>query len=292
VVGAPDELRAQLEAELAMWEEQGVVHAMCELQPPVETAEGYLAIGGHSTFNGRRVIVLDGKAQLPILRGHPNEGLLSVEGYAPATVTWQLPEDETEKGQCTAQVELQEGGTVITGRVLHAESGDPAPDSWVEGCGNFGRTDEDGVYYLESVAVEQCTLIAMRQDGVFRTTSEPLQVEPIPGQDLVIDLQIAGFKRAGLGINIKQTEDGMVQIDGLIPGGSAEEAGLQPGDVIALVDGEPVSEMSLSEFAQFVGGEEGTEIALTLLDEAGEPSREMIISRQTIESPEENEPDE
>ncbi|MEL6349309.1 MAG: PDZ domain-containing protein [Myxococcota bacterium] len=277
----PVDAKAALQAELKTWEEAGAVHAKCTLNPPLEAAEGYLAIGGHSSFNGRRVIVLDGEAHLPILKDYPTDGLLSVEGYAPSDVTWELPEDGM--GRCTAQVDLKPGGTVITGVVRHEETGAPAPDAWVEGCGNFGWTDDEGVYYLEAVAVERCTLIAMRQDGKLRTLSQPIEVSPRPGQDLVVDLEISGIKKAGLGIQFTQTDVGM-EIEGLLPGGSAEAAGLEAGDVIVAIDGESVLEMEMGEFAEAVGGEAGTEITLSIAD-AGEEdgARDLIVERQPIE---------
>ncbi len=254
-------------------------HAVCNLQPALAEAQAYLAVGDPSQFNGRRVPVVLGRAFLPILEEGPGAGLLTVEGFAPLEIRW-LAAHGGQPGGCQPDpLLLQPGGTVITGRVTHEDSGDPASRAWVEGCGGLANADEDGAYYME-VVPGPCTVMAMRQDGQLRTLSQPVEIVAEEGRDLVLDLELPGFRRAGLGIRIKSVEGGFL-VEEVLPGAGAEAAGLQAGDLVVAVDGEPASELDLGSFVQAVGGQEGTEVSLTI--ESGGQRREQVVERKPVQ---------
>lgn len=265
------------------------VHVICAIDPALDEARAYLAVGEPGSFNGRMVQVILGEAYLPFLAGEaaPADapaGWLSVEGYAPTPVRWSVPTDRGP-GRCLGEpVVLREGGTVLTGVVRHAEGGDPAAGAWVEGCGGLGMTDADGHYYMEVVAAP-CTVLAMRQDGMLRTRGPAEEVSPVAGEDTVVDLAIPGFKRAGLGAMVALTDLG-VEIQGVLPGGSADEV-LEPGDIVLQVEGEDTVDMSLGEFVDRVGGREGTTILLTVL--RGEEELEVELERRQVRDPEQPE---
>jgi hypothetical protein len=242
-------------------------HAVCTLEPPLAHATAYLAVGDPAEFNGRRVAVVLGRAFLPILEGGPGAGLLTVEGYAPVNITWEAVHGGTP-GACTPDpVLLEPGGTVILGRVSHEGSGDPASSAWVEGCGGLANADEDGVYYME-VVPGPCHVLAMRQDGQLRTIGAPVEVTPLEGKDLVLDLEIPGYRRAGLGVRIRAVDAGFV-IEEALAGGGGEAAGLQADDLVLEVDGEPAAGIDLATFVDLVGGREGTDVSL-LIERGGE----------------------
>jgi carboxyl-terminal processing protease len=62
----------------------------------------------------------------------------------------------------------------------------------------------------------------------------------------------------------------------------AEEAGLQPGDIVTAVDGESVSGMSLDDAIQRVRGEAGTQVTLTIRRAEGE-AFDVTITRAEIQ---------
>lgn len=260
------------------------IHVVCAIDPALDEARAYLAVGETTGFNGRMVQVLLGDAYLPFLVDEATaEGWLSVEGYAPTPVRWSRPTDGGP-GRCLGEpVVLREGGTVLTGVVRHAEGGDGAAGAWVEGCGGLGMTDADGHYYME-VAAGRCTVLAMRQDGMLRTKGPAVEVSPREGEDTVVDLVIPGFKRAGLGAEVSLTDLG-VEIRGVLPGGSADEV-LEPGDIVLQVEGEDTVDMGLSEFVDRVGGREGTTVVLTVL--RGEEELEVELERRQIRSEEDD----
>ena len=174
-----------------------------------------------------------GVAHLPILEGHPASGLLIVEGYAPVSVAWGPLEADGEPGRCLGEpVELKPGGAVVTGTVTYARTGEPDPEAWVEGCGNMGRTDDEGVYYLE-VVPEPCVLLAMRQGGALRSVSPPTPITPQVGP--------ASLSTGWPGGSDSLGRRG-VRIEALVEGGSAARAGLLEDDVIVAIDGDAVSE--------------------------------------------------
>lgn len=242
-------------------------HAVCALEPPLAQATAYLAVGDPAEFNGRRVAVVLGRAFLPILEEGPGSGLLTVEGYAPKHVSWEAVHGGTPGGCTPDPVVLEPGGTVILGRVSHEGSGEPASSAWVEGCGGLANADEDGVYYME-VVPGPCRVLAMRQDGQLRTIGVPVEVTPEAGKDLVLDLEIPGYRRAGLGVRIREVDAGFV-IEEALAGGGGEAAGLQADDLVLEVDGESAAGIDLASFVDMVGGREGTDVSL-LVERGGE----------------------
>ncbi len=242
-------------------------HAVCDLEPPLAQATAYLAVGDPAEFNGRRVAVVLGRAFLPILEAGTGTGLLTVEGYAPAQISWEAVHGGTPGGCTPDPVSLEPGGTVILGRVSHEGSGEPASSAWVEGCGGLANADEDGVYYME-VVPGPCRVLAMRQDGQLRTIGEPVEVTPQEGQDLVLDLEIPGYRRAGLGVRIREVEAGFV-IEEALEGGGGAAAGLQAEDLVLEVEGESAAGIDLASFVDMVGGREGTDVSL-LVERDGE----------------------
>ncbi len=68
----------------------------------------------------------------------------------------------------------------------------------------------------------------------------------------------------GIGVTISVLEEGGFEITVVNPGGPAEEAGLQLGDIIVAVDGTSVLEMDVSQCRDLVRGKEGTVVAITV----------------------------
>ncbi|HEX2149348.1 MAG TPA: S41 family peptidase, partial [Actinomycetota bacterium] len=60
--------------------------------------------------------------------------------------------------------------------------------------------------------------------------------------------------------------------------------GIEPGDLITSVDGEPVAGMTLDEVGQKIMGEAGTQVRIKVVRGAGDP-REFILDRQKLEIP-------
>lgn len=288
--GVPEDRQAELAAAAAALAADPNTHVVCDLDLPVEEAMAYLAIGGHSDFNGRLVRVVDGKAYLPLVydmgeQGSAEidirEGVFSLDGYGPVAISWSDPPEDGGLGRCDRAILPESGQASLTGTLTLEGTGAPADGAWIEGCGNMAFVEAGGIVHMDIVS-EPCSVIAMRQDGLLRTRSEVIPVLPKPGEDVVLDIVLPVAKRGGLGVQIVQTDEG-ISIEGLVDGGPAGDAGLQAGDLVVEVDGEPVGDMELGDFVQKVGGRAGTDVDL-VVDRDGQRVP-FTITRQALEQP-------
>ena len=274
--GATELTDAELDALARQLESDPNTHVVCELGIDIRHADAYLAVGDPEQFNGRRVTVVRGKAYLPLVYGRVEDpedadaggqGMFSVDGYGPVSVAWS--DRPTEGlGRCTAPITPEPGQASLTGTLTLRGSGAPAAGGWVEGCGNLAVADQNGVVHMD-ILPKPCTIIAMRQDGLLRTMSEPVPIVPQPGEDVVVDIQIPEGPRGGLGIQLSIDDAGHITIDQILDTGPAGAAGLEAGDVVVEVNGESTEGMDLAEFVDEVGGEAGTSVAVTV-DRDGE----------------------
>lgn len=85
----------------------------------------------------------------------------------------------------------------------------------------------------------------------------------------------------GLGIEVTQ-EDGYVKVVSPIDGTPADEAGIQAGDVITHVDGEPVQGLTLNQAVELMRGPVGSEIVITVVREGADEPFDVSIIRDTI----------
>ncbi|UTW09611.1 S41 family peptidase [Pseudomonas benzenivorans] len=74
----------------------------------------------------------------------------------------------------------------------------------------------------------------------------------------------------GLGIEVGM-EDGFVKVVSPIDDTPASKAGIQPGDLIIKIDGQPTKGLSMLEAVDKMRGEAGSKIQLTLVREGGKP---------------------
>lgn len=88
----------------------------------------------------------------------------------------------------------------------------------------------------------------------------------------------------GIGITILASEDGSgFSIQSVTEGGPAQEAGLQPGDLLIGVDGQDTRQMTSEQLRSLVRGEENTTVSITVLRQ----EQELIctVSRRRFETP-------
>jgi carboxyl-terminal processing protease len=86
----------------------------------------------------------------------------------------------------------------------------------------------------------------------------------------------------GIGVRIDPTDEGLPQVVGVFDGSPAEAAGLQVDDVILQVDGRTTTGRTIDEVAEWVRGEAGTTVVLTLRHGAGGPERTVSIVRADV----------
>jgi len=86
----------------------------------------------------------------------------------------------------------------------------------------------------------------------------------------------------GIGAYVEM-RDGQVVIVAPIDDSPAQQAGLEPGDVILEVNGQDVTGLSLTEVVSQVLGPAGTEVTLTILDPETEEARGVTLERAEID---------
>jgi len=85
----------------------------------------------------------------------------------------------------------------------------------------------------------------------------------------------------GLGIQITKQEDRLVVI-ACIEGTPASRLGIQPGDVIATIDGESTKPLSSFEAMQKLRGPKGTKVTITIIREGFDTPFELAVIREEI----------
>ena len=86
----------------------------------------------------------------------------------------------------------------------------------------------------------------------------------------------------GIGVTIVVREDGYIDIQKVEPGSPAQEAGIQPGDILIGVEGKDASTMTTDQVKGMVRGEKGTAVQLKL--RRGEEILELSVLRKEIQT--------
>jgi len=86
----------------------------------------------------------------------------------------------------------------------------------------------------------------------------------------------------GIGVTIVEREDGYIDIQKVEPGSPAQEAGIQPGDILVGVEGNDVASLTTDEVKSRVRGEAGTQVQLQL--RRGEKTLDLSVYRREIQT--------
>jgi len=131
--------------------------------------------------------------------------------------------------------------------------------------------------YVEEV--EAADLIEAAINGML-TSLDPHSSYLSPQDASDMRVQTRG-EFGGLGIEVTQ-ENGFVKVVSPIDDTPADEAGIEAGDFITHVDGEPVLGMALDEAVDLMRGPVGSEIVITVVREGLDNPFDVTIERDTI----------
>lgn len=105
----------------------------------------------------------------------------------------------------------------------------------------------------------------------------------IPAAELPSFLENSENAYVGIGVTVQATDDNSgLMVIAVQPGGPAEGAGVQVGDVIIQVDGESAQDRTVTEISAMIKGEEGTVVSITVL-RSGEGIT-MSMTRKRMET--------
>jgi carboxyl-terminal processing protease len=88
---------------------------------------------------------------------------------------------------------------------------------------------------------------------------------------------------SGIGIDV-ETRDGKIYVRAIINGSPADEAGLNPGDMITSINGQEVRGRYLPDAVDEIGGDPETDVVLIVQPAEGE-AREVTITRAYVQVP-------
>lgn len=250
----------------------------CRLQPALPSGRAHVIVGDPDRipYNGRLVDVADGVVEIPWIEGE-GTGVLAIEGYAPVPVSWSGGAGD-RRAVCAPDPLILEIGTATVEGVVHNAEGQAEGRVFVEGCGNQARPDASGAYSM-TVSPGLCVLNAFRRDGLLLAHAQAAQLEPAAGQALFVDFEIPARPRAGLGIVIEGTDDGIRVLD-VLPGTAAAELGLQEGDLVIEVDGTPTPGIALEDFVELAVGPVGTEVEIVV--DRGSGVQRLLLDRREL----------
>ena len=89
-------------------------------------------------------------------------------------------------------------------------------------------------------------------------------------------------KYVGIGVRIDTAEDGLPLVIGVFKGSPAEGAGVQTGDEIVAVDGQQTTGKTIDEIVDWVRGEAGTTVKVTVKQGAKGAERELSMVRADV----------
>jgi carboxyl-terminal processing protease len=89
---------------------------------------------------------------------------------------------------------------------------------------------------------------------------------------------------SGIGLTVSQVKQGL-RVDSVFPRSPAQQAGLEPGDLIVSVEGESIAGESSEISTEKIKGPEGTEVTIGVQDGKNGKTRKLTITREQIALP-------
>lgn len=148
----------------------------------------------------------------------------------------------------------------------------------------LARTDENGRFSLGGLTPGRRSLLAEAEGHDSRLLS--LEVSASGATGLVIDLApvpdggTPELELVGIGAVLKADLD-LLLIDGLVPGGGAERAGLRTGERLVSIDGTNVVTLGFAGSIERLRGAEDTNVVVEVRD-ASELTRRVVVTRRRV----------
>ncbi|MCA9062253.1 MAG: S41 family peptidase [Planctomycetaceae bacterium] len=111
---------------------------------------------------------------------------------------------------------------------------------------------------------------------------EPADPRAFSGADLPANTKSAALEEniVGVGLELKQHDRGLLVVKPL-RGGPAEEAGIEPGDIVVAIDGRNIAGMGISNSVDLMKGSEGSRLVLRI-SRSGRGERDFSLLRRTV----------
>jgi len=140
----------------------------------------------------------------------------------------------------------------------------------------------DQQYYGELPEGKELTYGAIR--GMLLALGDPYTSFIEPRIAAILNEDASG-EFEGIGAMVRMREDGYLEITSLIPGQPAEQAGVQPGDIIVAVGDQSIVGLGLYEAISYIRGPAGTKAELEIIRSGEAEPLHITVVRARIEVP-------
>lgn len=184
---------------------------------------------------------------------------------------------EAQVADMMSQLEFLYQGKTASGALVH----DPEKEVNLSLLWGVWRLLQQ--HYIAPEKLETTNMLYGATAGLVRALDDPYTSFMTPSENTDFKEGLGG-KLHGIGAELTM-KDGSVVVVAPLKGSPAQEAGLQPEDIIIEVDGTDISNETLTNVVQRIRGPKGTSVTLTLVrDGASEPIK-LTIKRDDIQIP-------
>jgi len=222
-------------------------------------------------WGGVRRLAPDGRFVLDNLQPGTYQLVFAAPGFAPARRGGVVVRAGAETD---GSVDLERGAT-LEGTVRDARTTREVPSARVEALtgregGDAIYTDEAGRFVLEDVAPGRRS-VEVAHPAYLRRSEGGIVLRAGERRRLEVALTPADASKKGgralefAGIGAVLSPGDLPRIEGVLPGGPAEVAGLATGDRVAEIDGVPMGAAPLAEVIEAIRGVAGTAVRLAIV---------------------------
>jgi len=135
------------------------------------------------------------------------------------------------------------------------------------------------LYYVDELPEEIYALDT--PEDILQALGDPYTVYLTAEQYEALLDSVNGQSLVGLGVVVRQEEDGSILIQEVLSGSPAEESGLEEGDRILAIDGTQVT--LETDYLSMLAGEEDTSVIVTIA--RGEETADYVVIRRPVSVP-------
>jgi len=136
--------------------------------------------------------------------------------------------------------------------------------------------------YYKAVDVDKLSQAGVR--GSLKSLDDPYTVYLSPQETKAFEEKQSG-QYSGIGAALEKGKQDLV-ITSVFAGSPAAKAGLEPGDIIVTVDGQPTADAAIESSIARIKGTEGSHVKLGIKPKAGGAVKTVDLVRRRIEFPE------
>lgn len=120
--------------------------------------------------------------------------------------------------------------------------------------------------------------------GYMESLDDPYSVYYTP-EEYAQFMESTGGEYVGVGVQVSQDAETKVITVVRVFDGPAKDAGIQAEDILTEVNGEDITDMDVDAVVDKIGGEEGTEVSITVYRSSDASDHEYKMVRKTVERP-------